>query len=87
MRTRYYNGKVSIIVDYGDETHNPDEIKTLSEDRIPYIKYKGIWYKCRSTLPINIRNELRFMDVIKYLFNGNYGEEVFFDKLLSVVEQ
>ena len=85
MRTRYYKARISIIVDYGDATHNPDEIKPLSEDRVPYIKYEGVWYKCRSTFPL--RNELRLMDVIKYLFKGTYSKELFFNKLLNVVEQ
>lgn len=27
MRTKYTKGSISIIIDYGDDTHNPDKIK------------------------------------------------------------
>lgn len=37
MRTKYTKGNISIIIDYGDDTHNPDEIKNPNIARIPYI--------------------------------------------------
>ena len=85
MRTRYSKGRISIIVDYGDDTHNPDEIKNPGIYRIPYIQYEGVWYKCRDTLPVNIKNEKFFMKVVEYLMVGNYSEEIFLNKLLSVI--
>ena len=85
MRTRYSKGRISIIIDYGDDTHNPDEIKNSGIDRIPYIYYEGVWYKCRDTLPVNIKNEKFFMKVGEYLLVGNYNEEIFLNKLLNVI--
>lgn len=68
MRTRYTKGRISIIVDYGDDTHNPDEIKNPDINRIPYIQYKGVWYKCRDILPINIKTKSSlYMLLIIYL--------------------
>lgn len=85
MRTTYSKGNISIIIDYGDETHNPDEIKRIGAAYIPYINYEGVWYKCKNTITVNIKNKKSFMYIVDYLTMGNYSEEIFFNKLLNVI--
>lgn len=42
MRTTHSKGNISIIIDYGDENHNPNEIKRIGAAYIPYINYEGV---------------------------------------------
>lgn len=42
MRTKHTKGSISIIIDYGDDTHNPDEIKNPNNARVPYIQYEEV---------------------------------------------
>lgn len=85
MRTKYIKGSISIIIDYGDDTHNPDEIKNPNNARVPYIQYEEVWYKCKSPLIVNIGNKKFFVHAVDYLLSCNYSEELFLDKILNVI--
>ena len=80
----YTKGSTTIIIGFGDETHNPEEYK-LKRGLTPYIKYDGIWYKVKHTIIINYCRQPISSAFIKYLTNNNYSEEVFLEKILNVI--
>lgn len=73
MRIKYTKGHISIIIGYGNNTHNPDEIKNPGINCILYIQYEGILYKCKNIPPV------------MSLIVDNYSEEIFLNKLLNII--